>query len=123
MSDLGPARSIVLLASYYLKLTFFTKINSEHVAFSYCACSTSYSGWAYNRVKIPEIQKKGDWKRPPTPYVKGLTSGEALRVIIALANNYMEDCATVLYPWFLALLSTRDHSGPGRYLREVSLYH
>ena len=38
----------------------------------------------------PEIQKKGDWKRPPTPYVKGLTSGEALRVIIALANNYME---------------------------------
>ena len=37
-----------------------------------------------------EIQKKGDWKRPPTPYVKGLTSGEALRVIIALANNYME---------------------------------
>ena len=41
----------------------------------------------------PEIQKKGDWKRPPTPYVKGLTSGEALRVIIALANNYMEDCA------------------------------
>ncbi len=56
-------------------------------------------------------------------YVKGLTSGEALRVIIALANNYMEDCATVLYPWFLALLSTRDHSGPGRYLREVSLYH
>ena len=56
----------------------------------------------------PEIQKKGDWKRPPTPYVKGLTSGEALRVIIALANNYMEDCATVLYPWFLALLSTRS---------------
>ena len=37
-----------------------------------------------------EIQKKGDWKRSPTPYVKGLTSGEALRVIIALANNYME---------------------------------
>ena len=72
---------------------------------------------------IPEIQKKGDWKRSPTPYVKGLTSGEALRVIIALANNYMEDCATVLYLWFLALLSTRDHSGPGRYLREVSLYH
>ncbi len=70
-----------------------------------------------------EIQKKGDWKRPPTPYVKGLTSGEALRVIIALANNYMEDCATVLYHWFLALLSTRVHSGPGRYLREVSLYH
>ncbi len=35
----------------------------------------------------------------PTPYVKGLTSGEALRVIIALANNYMEDCATVLYLW------------------------
>ncbi len=69
------------------------------------------------------IPEKGDWKRPPTPYVKGLTSGEALRVIIALANNYMEDCARVLYPWFLALLSTRDHSGPGRYLREVSLYH
>ena len=42
------------------------------------------------RTVIPEIQKKGDWKRPPTPYVKGLTSGEALRVIIALANNYME---------------------------------
>ena len=46
MSDLGPARS----TSYYLKLT---KINSEHVAFSYCACSTSYS---YNRVKIPSCK-------------------------------------------------------------------
>ena len=34
------------LTSYYLKLPFFTKINSKHVAFS------SYSGWAYNRVKI-----------------------------------------------------------------------
>ncbi len=30
---------------------------------------------------VSGIQKKGDWKRPPTPYVKGLTSGEALRVI------------------------------------------
>ena len=58
MSDLGPARSIVLLAlfSYYIKLPFFTKINSKHVAFSYCACSTSYSGWAYNRVKIPSCK-------------------------------------------------------------------
>ena len=44
------------LTSYYLKLPFFTKINSEHVAFSYCACSTSYSGWAYNRVKIPSCK-------------------------------------------------------------------
>ena len=49
--------------------------------------------WLQDFSVISEIQKKGDWKRPPTPYVKGLTSGEALRVIIALANNYMEDCA------------------------------
>ena len=54
MSDLGPARSIVSLA---------TKINSEHVAFSYCACSTSYSGWAYNRVKIPSRARTSKQKR------------------------------------------------------------
>ncbi len=26
------------------------------MAFSYCTCSTSYSGWAYNRVKIPSCK-------------------------------------------------------------------
>ncbi len=59
----------------------------------WCDCTCTCSAVVYTCMRIcmhvgilhysllPRIQKKGDWKRPPTPYVKGLTSGEALRVI------------------------------------------
>ncbi len=71
----------------------------------------------------PGIQKKGDWKRPPTPCVKGLTSGEALRVMIRTRDYFCFDRTLVVFQLFLALLSTSDHSGAGRYSRKVSLYH
>ncbi len=50
---LSPEKYPLYGSKLYLKLPFF---NSEHVAFSYCACSTLHSGWAYNRVKTPSCK-------------------------------------------------------------------
>ncbi len=54
MSDFGPL-------AYYLKLAFFTKINCEPVAFSYCACSNS-SFWVSvlsgQNILVQELRSK-----------------------------------------------------------------
>ncbi len=58
-------------------------------------------------------KRKRDWKRLPTPV--------ALCVMISRSRIF--SFTPVVFRLFLALLSTSNHSGAGRYSREASLYH
>ncbi len=55
--DVGPcSKEYSLTIQLLYTLSSPLKLVVNMCTFSYCACPTSYSGWAYNRVKIPSCK-------------------------------------------------------------------